>query len=109
MLPKIKKDSLNAITNYKKALAIKNDIRTQNKILVLTQSGKYSLAPAELGKYAGVYTLETYKIDVILEIIEGKLIAKVVGQEDDEMVPIAKDIFTVKKKNKNKAILLLFR
>jgi len=108
-----KKDSLNAITNYNKALSIKKDIRTQNKILVLTQSGKFSLAPAELEKYAGVFTLETYKIDVILEIIEGKLIAKVVGQEDDEMVPIAKDIFTVKNKqgytitfqmNENRAI-----
>lgn len=108
-----RKDSLNAITNYKKALSLKNDIRTQNKILVLTQSGKYTLSPAELEKYAGVYTLEAYKMDVILVIVEGKLIAKVAGQEDDEMVPIAKDIFTVKNKqgytitfqmNENRAI-----
>jgi uncharacterized protein len=94
----VTKDSLNAITNYKKALAIKKDVRTENKILVLTQSGKYTLSTAELEKYAGVYILDTYKVDVILVLQEGKLIAKVVGQEDDELVPIAKNIFTVKNK-----------
>ena len=93
-----KHDSVNAITYYKKALAIKNDVATQGKLMALTHPQKPDLSIDELEKYAGVYTLETYKIDINLEIREGKLLAKVQGQEDDELTPVSKDIFTVKNK-----------
>jgi tetratricopeptide (TPR) repeat protein len=93
-----KHDSIDAVTYYKKALAIKNDAATQNKLVALTQPQKFSLSANELGKYAGVYILEAYKIDVNLAIREGKLMAKVQGQEDDELTPVSKDIFTVKNK-----------
>jgi len=93
-----KHDSINAITYYKKALAIKNDAATQSKLNALTHAQKFSLSVNELEKYAGVYILEAYKIDVNLEIREGKLLAKVQGQEDDELTPVSKDIFTVKNK-----------
>jgi uncharacterized protein len=93
-----KHDSINAITYYKKALAIKNDVATQSKLIALTHPRKFVLSINELEKYAGVYILETYKIEVNLEIREGKLLAKVQGQEDDELTPISKDIFTVKNK-----------
>ena len=91
-------DSINAITYYKKALAIKNDVVTQSKLIALTHPRNFVLSINELEKYAGVYTLETYKIEVNLEIREGKLLAKVQGQEDDELTPVSKDIFTVKNK-----------
>ena len=93
-----KHDSVNAITYYKKALAIKNDVATQSKLIALTHPQKFVLPINELEKYAGVYILETYKIEVNLEIREGKLLAKVQGQEDDELTPVSKDIFTVKNK-----------
>ncbi len=94
----VKHDSMNAIVYYKKALAIKNDAATQSKVIALTHPQKFVLSSNELEKYAGVYTLETYKIDVNLEIQEGKLLAKVQGQEADELTPVSKDIFTVKNK-----------
>lgn len=93
-----KHDSTNAIAYYKKALAIKNDMATQNKLIAVTHPQNFVLATNELEKYAGVYVLETYKVEVNLEIREGKLLAKVQGQEDDELTPVSKDIFTVKNK-----------
>jgi uncharacterized protein len=93
-----KQDTTNAIVNYKKALAIKNDDAVQSKLIALTHPQNFVLSSSELEKYAGVYTLEAYKIDVHLEIREGKLLAKVQGQEDDELTPVSKGIFTVKNK-----------
>jgi len=93
-----KHDSVNAVEYYKKALAIKNDGAIQSKLIALTHPQQFVLSINELEKYAGVYTLETYKIDVNLEIREGKLLARVQGQEDDELMPVSKDIFTVKNK-----------
>jgi len=93
-----KHDSMNAITYYKKALAIKNDVATQSKLNTLTHLQNFALSINELEKYAGVYILEAYKIEVNLEIREGKLLAKVQGQADDELTPVSKDIFTVKNK-----------
>ena len=91
-------DSMNAVAYYKKALAIKNDITTQSKLVALTHPQNFSPSINELEKYTGVYILETYKIAVNLEIREGKLLAKVQGQEDDELTPVSKDIFGVKNK-----------
>jgi hypothetical protein len=93
-----KHDSINAIAYYKKALAIKDDAATQSKLLTLIHPGKFVLSIKELEKYAGVYILDKYKIDVDLEIHDGKLMAKVQGQEDDELTAVSKDIFTVKNK-----------
>jgi len=92
------KDSINAIVYYKKALAIKNDSAVQNKLTALINPRKFTLSLNDLEKYAGVYILEAYKIEVNLEIREGKLLAKVQGQADDELLPVSKDIFTVKDK-----------
>ena len=63
-----KQDSVNAVTYYKKALAIKNDAATQHKLEAITHSEKFILSKNELQKYAGVYILETYKIEVELGI-----------------------------------------
>ena len=93
-----KQDSIDAVTYYKKALAIKNDPTTQHKLEAITHSGKFLLSKDELQKYAGVYVLETYKIDVELGIRGDKLWAKVAGQPDDELAPLSKDVFNVKNK-----------
>ena len=93
-----KQDTINAVMYYQKALAIKNDLAVQNKLNALTHPRKFALSLEELEKYAGVYILEAYKIDVNLEIRDGKLLAKVQGQEDDELTPVSKNVFTVKNK-----------
>jgi hypothetical protein len=89
---------VNAIVNYKKALAINNDASIRNKLNSLTYKVPFSLTENELKKYVGEYVLETYKITVTLEFRNGKLYAKVPGQADDEFLPISKNVFTVNHK-----------
>lgn len=93
-----KKDTLNAIAYYKKALEIKNEPTTIVKLNALTKAEPYSISVKDLEKYIGEYVLEAYKVSVILEIREGKLWSKVPGQTDSELLPVAKHIFTVKGK-----------
>jgi len=92
------KDTANAITNYQKALQIKDNAETRNKLDGLTTTGIIKSATVDLQKYAGVYVLETYNISIVLEIRDNKLFAKVPGQEDDEFVYQSELIFTVKGK-----------
>lgn len=89
-------DTVNAVNYYKKAVAIKNVTNTVTKLNALTKQETFSLTPAELQKYVGTYILEAYNIPVILEIKDGKLWSKVPGQADNEFLPVAKDVFTIK-------------
>ncbi len=92
------KDTANAVTNYQKALQIKDNTETRSKLNALTNKGIIKSATVDLQKYAGVYVLETYNISIVLEIRDSKLIAKVPGQEDDEFEFQSENIFTVKGK-----------
>lgn len=92
------KDTINAIRNYEKALAIKSELHTIQKLNALTKPESYKLSHFELQTYQGVYTLDNFKIDITLKIQDGKLWALVPGQPDDEFVPLSKDVFTVKGK-----------
>lgn len=92
------KDTTNAITNYQKALQIKDNTETRSKLNALTNKGTIKSVTVDLQKYAGVYVLETYNISIILEIRDNKLIAKVPGQADDEFEFQSEHIFTVKGK-----------
>ena len=91
-------DTLEAITNYKKALRFKNNSETQRKLNVLTSKNKVTSSTINLQKYAGVYILETYNIPIVIEVQNNKLIAKVPGQQDDEFQFQSENIFTVKGK-----------
>lgn len=92
------KDTSNAILYYQKSLEIKENVETRTKLNLLTNKLENANENYDLQKYAGVYILEVYNIPIVLEIREAKLFAKVSGQEDDELVPISKDKFTVKGK-----------
>lgn len=92
------KDTANAVTNYQKALQIKDNTETRSKLNGLTNKGAIKSANIDLQKYAGVYVLETYNISIVLEIRDNKLFAKVPGQEDDEFEFQSEHIFTVKGK-----------
>ena len=93
-----KKDTVNAVTNYKKALQIKNNPETQRKLDALIKRETSVSETVDLQKYAGVYILETYNIPIILEIRDAKLWAKVPGQEDEEFQMLSENVFIVKGK-----------
>lgn len=92
------KDTLNAIVNYKKALQIKNDATTLQKLNVLTSSNTSNPSINDLQKYAGTYTLVDFQLDMKLEVRNGSIWAVVPGQADEEFQIIAENIFTVKGK-----------
>jgi hypothetical protein len=93
-----KNDTNNAVIYYKKAIELKDDASTQRKLNMLLNEESFNLTLKDLQRYTGVYTLETYKIDIVLEIRDNKLWAKVPGQADSEFIPVSKDVFTVKDK-----------
>lgn len=90
-------DIATAMVFYKQSLQIKDDEAVQQRLLTLTSKGMI-LKESDLIQYAGQYVLDEYKIEILLEIKDGKLISKVPGQTDNEFVPISKDVFTVKDK-----------
>ncbi|HYE69386.1 MAG TPA: tetratricopeptide repeat protein, partial [Anaerovoracaceae bacterium] len=99
-----KRDSGAAISYYKKALAIKTDVQTEQKLYSILhgtpvrQHPFYTVSEAELEKYAGHYIIEQYKIPVDVKLKNGVLWAITPGQTDSELVPIAKHVFTLKNK-----------
>ncbi|MBX2901678.1 MAG: hypothetical protein KF775_18660 [Cyclobacteriaceae bacterium] len=90
-------DIANATEFYEKSLQIKDDKAVQQRLLTLTSKGM-TLTESDLIQYVGQYVLDDYKITIVLELKDGKLISKVPGQADSEFVPVSKDVFTVKDK-----------
>jgi hypothetical protein len=92
------KDTINAIANYRKALAFDTTTIFQKKLDALIVKKTTTNVNVDLQKYAGTYTLETFQLDIVLAIRAGKLWAVVPGQEDDELQSITENVFTVKGK-----------
>ncbi|MBK7870576.1 MAG: alpha/beta hydrolase [Saprospiraceae bacterium] len=92
------KDTINAISNYKKALQIQSDATTLQKLNALANSNTSSISIIDLQKYAGTYTLVDFQLDIALVVRDGSLWAVVPGQADDEFQMLSKNIFTVKGK-----------
>ena len=93
-----KNDTINAISNYKKSLQIKDNAATQIKLAALVTKEKSIPVTVDLQKYAGVYVLETYNISINLEIRSAKLWAVVPGEADSEFQLLSENVFTVKGK-----------
>jgi len=93
-----KKDTANAITNYKKALQIKDTVETRRKLDALVQKETSASQSVDLQKYTGLYVLETYNIPITLEIRDTKLWAKVEGQKDEELQLLSENVFSLKSK-----------
>jgi len=91
-----KKDTTNAIKNYRKALQIKKTIETQTKLAILTKKATTISTPVDLQKYVGTYLLEAFDILMALEIRDTKLWAVVPGQADSEFQLLSESVFTVK-------------
>lgn len=89
------KDTVNAVTNYKKALQINNNASTLGKLNAITQSKTFQFSIDYLKRYTGIYTLVAFNLDMKLEIRDDKLLAVVPGQADSELLPISENVFTV--------------
>lgn len=91
-----KNDTVNAITNYKKALQIEANKITQRKLDALTQPRASNSATIDVKKYAGIYTLVDFQLDIVLEVRNGCLWSIVPGQPNGEFQAISENVFTVK-------------
>jgi hypothetical protein len=90
------KDTSNAITNYKRALQIKNDASTLAKLNAINKEKTFNYSIDYLKLYTGVYTLVAFNLDMKLEIRDGNLWAIVPGQPDSEILPLSENVFTIK-------------
>jgi predicted alpha/beta superfamily hydrolase len=93
-----KKDTAAAVDFYNKAIKLNPDPTTVAKLKSLSGQIYFPITIQALQKYQGVYTLEKLKMDVVLTVLNGKLTAKMSGQPMSELLPLAKDQFTVKGK-----------
>jgi len=90
------KDTANAIVNYKKALALKENAYTKQKLGVLEGKESFKLTEKELQKYAGTFDLDSIQITITMVVKDGELWAEVPGQGDFQLVPVSPDTFSVK-------------
>ncbi len=90
------KDTMNAIVNYKKALAIQENAYTKQKLNVLEGKESFKLTEKELQKYAGVFDLDSIGVAITMQVKNGELWAQVPGQGDFQLVPVSPDTFSVK-------------
>jgi predicted alpha/beta superfamily hydrolase len=90
------KDTVNAIVNYKKALAIQENKYTKQKLNALEGNESFKLSEKELQKYAGVYDLDSVSVTITMQVKKDELWAEVPGQGDFQLVPVSPDTFSVK-------------
>lgn len=93
------KDSANAIANYEKALSIKENADTRQKLNALEGKEVFNLSEDELQKYTGDFEVDKYNIVVTLKMKDGALWAIVPGDDDSQLVPVSPDNFSVKDKS----------
>ncbi len=90
------KDTVNAIINYKKALATQDNAYTKQKLNVLEGKESFKLTGKELEKYAGVFDLDSISLAITMQVKNDELWAEVPGQGDFQLVPVSPDTFSVK-------------
>jgi len=90
------KDTANAIVHYKKALSIKENAYTKQKLSALEGKESFKLTQQELQKYAGVFDLDSITLAITMLVKDNDLWAEVPGQGDFQLVPISPDTFGVK-------------
>lgn len=92
----VEKDTLNAIANFKKALAIRDNAYTKQKLDELEGKEAFKLSEQELLKYAGVFDLESLPVTITTQVKDSQLWAQVPGEGDFQLVPVSSNTFTVK-------------
>ena len=90
-------DTAAAIAQYQEAVARKAGPAVQQKLKELLHPD-LSTNKRNLQPYVGVYILELYQVPIEMVVRGQALWAKVPGQPDDELVPVAEHVFSVKGK-----------
>ena len=90
------KDTVNAIANYKKALALQDNAFTKQKLNALEGKESFTVSPQQLLKYAGVFDLDSIAMTITMLVKDNDLWAQVPGQGDFQLVPVSPDTFGVK-------------
>ena len=67
------KDTANAIVNYKKALAMKENAYTKQKLNALEGKESFKLTQQELQKYAGVFDLDSVAVAITMQVKNDEL------------------------------------
>ena len=91
-----KKDTAEAITNYKKAYAITKSEETKHKLDQLEGKATFTLTAKELEKYVGAFEFESISLTATTSIKANALWISAPGQGDFELVPLSTDVFTIK-------------
>jgi predicted alpha/beta superfamily hydrolase len=91
-----KKDTANAMANYKKAFAITKSEETKQKLDQLQGKAAFTLTAKELEKYVGAFEFEVISLTATTNIKNNALWISAPGQGDFELVPLSPDIFTIK-------------
>ena len=90
------KDTVAAITNYKKAFAITKSEDTKQKLDKLLGNPTFTLNPKELEKYVGAFEFEGISLTATTSLKENALWVSAPGQGDFELVPLSPHTFAVK-------------
>ncbi|NNV56781.1 alpha/beta hydrolase-fold protein [Limnovirga soli] len=91
-----KKDTLNAIAYYEKALAINSNEETKQKLLQLQGKAAFTISAQDLQKYVAAFEFTDVPATATTAIKDNALFATVPGQGSFELVPVATDTFKIK-------------
>jgi predicted alpha/beta superfamily hydrolase len=90
------KDTIRAIANYQKALAITKSEETKQKIDQLQGKTTFTLTLRDLEKYVGAFEFEAIALTATTSIKNTALWVSAPGQGDFELVPLSLNSFTIK-------------
>ena len=90
-----KKDTSNAIINYKKAVALSSNAESKQKIDAL-EGKQVKVSEQELQKFLGKFDFETIELTATIFLKDNALWVNAPGQGEFEMVPIAPNTFGLK-------------
>lgn len=90
------KDTIKAIANYQKALALTKSEETKQKLNQLQGKSTFTITLKDLEKYVGAFEFEAISLTAITRIKDNALWVSAPGQGDFELVPLSSDIFIIK-------------
>ncbi len=93
-----KKDTINAINYFKKALAINESPASLQMINILEGKKVFDLNIGDMQKYTGAYVFEAAPITATVYLKDSTLWISSPGDGEYELVPVAPDIFKIKNK-----------
>lgn len=90
------KDTIKAIANYLKALAITKSEETKQKLDQLQGKATFTITAKELEKYVGAFEFDAISLTATTSIKNNALWVFAAGQGEFELVPLSLNSFTIK-------------